>query len=87
MKKEGALSKIGESEIVNQWFKWVKMTIVPRPSQDRSKVYAWGTQWRRAEPYTTLGEELNTGEGFATTLGEELREKEELGEGLIGCGG
>ena len=34
MKKEGALSKIVESEIDNQWFKWVKMTIVPRPSQD-----------------------------------------------------
>ena len=26
------LSKIGEGEIDNQWFKWVKMTIVPRPS-------------------------------------------------------
>ena len=26
------MSKIGEGEIDNQWFKWVKMTIVPRPS-------------------------------------------------------
>jgi hypothetical protein len=36
MKKEGALSKIGEGAIDNQWFKGAKMTIVPRPSQDRS---------------------------------------------------
>ena len=87
MKKEGALSKIGESEIDNQWFKWAKMTIVPRPFEESPKRVPRGTQWRRAEPYTTLGEELNTGEGFATALGEELREKEELGEGLTGCGG
>ena len=36
MKKEGALSKFGESEIDNQWFKGAKMTIVPRPFEDRS---------------------------------------------------
>ena len=30
MKNEGALSKIGEGVIDNQWFKWAKMTIVPR---------------------------------------------------------
>ncbi len=78
MKKEGALSKIGESEIDNQWFKWAKMTIVPRPFEESPKRVPRGTQWRRAEPYTTLGEELNTGEGFATTLGEELN----TGEGF-----
>ena len=100
MKKEGALSKIEESEIDNQWFKWTKMTIVPRPfllrlglrrsatlCEESPKRVPRGTQGRRAEPYTALGEELNTGEGFATALGEELREKEELGEGLTGCGG
>ena len=87
MKNEGALSKIGESGIDNQWFKWAKMTIVPRPFEESPKRVPRGTQRRRAEPYTTLGEELNTGEGFATALGEELREKEELGGGLIGCGG
>ena len=38
MKKEGALSKIGEGAIDNQWFKGAKMTIVPRPSEDRSKI-------------------------------------------------
>ena len=32
MKKEGALSKIRESEIDNQWFKGAILTIVPRPS-------------------------------------------------------
>ena len=37
MKKEEALSKFGESEIDNQWFKGAKMTIVPRPFEDRSK--------------------------------------------------
>ena len=37
MKKEGALSKIGEGAIDNQWFKGAILTIVPRPSQDRSK--------------------------------------------------
>ena len=37
MKKEGALSKIRESEIDNQWFKGVKMTIVPRPMQEGLK--------------------------------------------------
>ena len=31
------MSKIGEGEIDNQWFKWVKMTIVPRPSQESLK--------------------------------------------------
>ena len=101
MKKEGTLSKIGESEIDNQWFKWAKMTIVPRPFEESPKRVPRGTQGRRAEPYTALGEELNAGEGFATALGEELnagegfatalgeelREKEEPGEGLIGCGG
>ena len=40
MKKVGALSKIGESEIDNQWFKGAKMTIVPRPMQESSKMYA-----------------------------------------------
>ena len=37
MKKEGALSKIGEGAIDNQWFKGAKMTIVPRPFEDCSK--------------------------------------------------
>ena len=37
MKKEGALSKIRESEIDNQWFKGDKMTIVPRPMQEGLK--------------------------------------------------
>ena len=37
MKKEGALSKIRESEIDNQWFKGVKMTIVPRSMQEGLK--------------------------------------------------
>ena len=37
MKKEGALSKIGEGAIDNQWFKGAILTIVPRTSQDRSK--------------------------------------------------
>ncbi len=40
MKKEGALPKIGEGEIDNQWFKGAKMTIVPRPMQDRLMVSA-----------------------------------------------
>ena len=48
MKKEGALSKIGESEIDNQWFKWAKMTIVPRPMQESRKKYASG--WPRRVP-------------------------------------
>ena len=38
MKREGALSKIGEGVIDNQWFKGAKMTIVPRPFEDRSKI-------------------------------------------------
>ena len=37
MKKEGGLSKIGEGVIDNQWFKWPKMTIVPRPFEESSK--------------------------------------------------
>ena len=37
MKKEGVLSKIGEGEIDNQWFKGDKMTIVPRPMQEGLK--------------------------------------------------
>ncbi len=37
MKKEGALSKIREGVIDNQWFKGLILTIVPRPSEDRSK--------------------------------------------------
>ena len=37
MKKEGALSKIGEGVIDNQWFKGTKMTIVPRPSEESRK--------------------------------------------------
>ena len=40
MKKEGALSKIGESEIDNQWFTGAKMTIVPRPMHDVCMMYA-----------------------------------------------
>ena len=37
MKKEGALSKFGESEIDNQWFKGFILTIVPRPMQESRK--------------------------------------------------
>ena len=37
MKKEGALSKIGEGAIDNQWFKGAKMTIVPRPFEESRK--------------------------------------------------
>ena len=37
MKNERALSKIEESEIDNQWFKWAKMTIVPRPFEESPK--------------------------------------------------
>jgi len=37
MKKQGALSKIREGEIDNQWFRGPKMTIVPRPSQESRK--------------------------------------------------
>ena len=37
MKKQGALSKIREGEIDNQWFREPKMTIVPRPSQESRK--------------------------------------------------
>ncbi len=40
MKKEGALPKIGEGEIDNQWFKGAKMTIVPRPMHESRKRYA-----------------------------------------------
>ena len=49
MKKEGALSKIRESEIDNQWFKGDKMTIVPRPMQEGLKMYA-----RRSHKYTEI---------------------------------
>ena len=49
MKKEGALSKFGESEIDNQWFKGVILTIVPRPSQESRKMYA-----RRSHKYTEI---------------------------------
>ena len=37
MKKQGALSKIREGEIDNQWFRESKMTIVPRESQESRK--------------------------------------------------
>ena len=37
MKKEGALSKIREGAIDNQWFKGAKMTIVSRPCEESSK--------------------------------------------------
>ncbi len=43
MKKEGALSKFGESEIDNQWFKGAKMTIVPRPFEESPKRDARGS--------------------------------------------
>ena len=49
MKKEGALSKIRESEIDNQWFKGAILTIVPRPSQESRKMYA-----RRSHKYTEI---------------------------------
>ena len=44
MKKEGALSKIRESEIDNQWFKGVILAIVPRPFEESRKIYARGSQ-------------------------------------------
>ena len=44
MKKQGALSKIREGEIDNQWFKEPKMTIVPRPSQESRKRVARETR-------------------------------------------
>ena len=37
MKKEGALSKIGEGVIDNQWFRHAILTIVPRPSEESRK--------------------------------------------------
>ena len=37
MKKEGALSKIGEGVIDYQWFKDFILTIVPRPFEESSK--------------------------------------------------
>ena len=49
MKKQGALSKIREGEIGNQWFREPKMTIVPRPSQERRKRVARESQESRAK--------------------------------------
>lgn len=40
MKKQGALSKIGGSEIDNQWFKYVILLIVRRPFEDLCMMYA-----------------------------------------------
>ena len=37
MKKEGALSKIGEGVIDNQWFRHAILTIVPRPFEESRK--------------------------------------------------
>ena len=47
MKKEGALSKIGEGVIDNQWFRHAILTIVPRPFEDRSKIVSWCKEFKR----------------------------------------
>ena len=40
------LSKIGIGEIDNQWFRHAILTIVPRPSEDRSKIVSWCKEFK-----------------------------------------
>lgn len=41
------LSKIGVGGIDNQWFRHAILTIVPRPSEDRSKIVSWCKEFKK----------------------------------------
>lgn len=58
------LSKIGLGGIDNQWFRHAILTIVPRPSEDRSKIVSWCKEFKKFFPSLRFGRSAEPCKGF-----------------------